>query len=150
MGKKDKASAAEAPDVEKPLPSPIPIPARPGTSGTEYVQPLLQPFSLPAPEVPNLSPLDFLHKFSILSFRTFQTLNINRSSHLFRLKLRADRRAASSAFQRAQRAEAAYRAKRQATAAKTNLQSSRAHFKASFTSFKLGCQFLWGGIGALS
>jgi hypothetical protein len=55
-----------------------------------------------------------------------------------RLGLRANRRAASNAFQRAQKAEQAYRAKRQATNARNNAQEARAHFKESRVQFVAG------------
>lgn len=45
------------------------------------------------------------------------------------LGLRADRENASSALERAQRAEAAYRAKRRATYARRDYQAAKEHFK---------------------
>ncbi|TVY57396.1 hypothetical protein LCER1_G000823 [Lachnellula cervina] len=54
------------------------------------------------------------------------------------LGLRANRRAASTAFQRAQKAEQAYRAKRQATNARDAGRDAKAHFRES------GVQFLAG------
>lgn len=54
------------------------------------------------------------------------------------LGLRANREKASSAFQRAQRAEQAYRAKRRATYAKNDIKAAKEHFKNSWVIFKAG------------
>lgn len=59
------------------------------------------------------------------------------------LGLRADREKASSAFQRAQRAEQQYRAKRRATYAKNDIKTAKEHFKNSWTSFKAGMVYSW-------
>jgi len=59
------------------------------------------------------------------------------------LGLRANREKASSAFQRAQRAEQQYRAKRRATYAKNDIKTAREHFKNSWVSFKAGMVYSW-------
>jgi hypothetical protein len=59
------------------------------------------------------------------------------------LGLRANREKASSAFQRAQRAEQQYRAKRRATYAKNDIETAKEHFKNSWVSFKAGMVYSW-------
>jgi Tfp pilus assembly protein PilE len=59
------------------------------------------------------------------------------------LGLRANREKASSAFQRAQRAEQQYRAKRRATYAKNDIEKAKEHFKNSWVSFKAGTVYSW-------
>jgi hypothetical protein len=54
------------------------------------------------------------------------------------LGLRANREKASTAFQRAQRAEQVYRAKRKATGARKDASSAKEHFKEGFKHLKLG------------
>ena len=54
------------------------------------------------------------------------------------LGLRANREKASSAFERAQRAEASYRAKRRATYARKDYQAAKEHFKNAGKSFTQG------------
>jgi len=54
------------------------------------------------------------------------------------LNLRANREKASTAFQRAQRAEQAYRARRQATNARKDAQAAKEHFSEGFKQLKLG------------
>lgn len=54
------------------------------------------------------------------------------------LGLRANREKASSAYQRAQRAEAAYRAKRRATYARKDYEAAKEHFKNAAKNLKEG------------
>lgn len=54
------------------------------------------------------------------------------------LGLRANREKASTALERAQRAEAAYRAKRRATYARKDYQAAKEHFKNAGKSIKAG------------
>ena len=54
------------------------------------------------------------------------------------LNLRANRQKASAQFQRAARAEQAYRARRQATNARKDVQAAKAYFRESATQLKLG------------
>lgn len=52
--------------------------------------------------------------------------------------LRGEKEKAKSALERAQRAEASYRAKRRATYARKDYQAAKGHFKNARTSFKTG------------
>jgi len=54
------------------------------------------------------------------------------------LNLRANREKASTAFQRAQRAEQAYRARRQAANARRDVQAAKEHFSEGSKQLKLG------------
>ena len=54
------------------------------------------------------------------------------------LNLRANRQKASAQFQRAARAEQAYRARRQATNARKDVQAAKAYFRESANQLKLG------------
>lgn len=62
--------------------------------------------------------------------------------------LRTERQKASSAYTRAQRAEQAYRAKKQASTARTNMSAAKVHYSASWKSLKLGTRFLFSAVGA--
>ncbi|KUJ18128.1 uncharacterized protein LY89DRAFT_717732 [Mollisia scopiformis] len=64
------------------------------------------------------------------------------------LGLRANREKASSAYERAQRAEAAYRAKRRATYARKDYQAAKEHFKNAGKSFKEGSKCAWLAVKA--
>jgi hypothetical protein len=64
------------------------------------------------------------------------------------LGLRANREKASSAFQRAQRAEQAYRAKRRAQYARKDIQAAKEHLKNAGVSFKAGLVCGWQAVRA--
>ncbi|CZR53249.1 uncharacterized protein PAC_03127 [Phialocephala subalpina] len=64
------------------------------------------------------------------------------------LGLRANREKASSAYQRAQRAEAAYRAKRRATYARKDYEAAKEHFKNAGKNLKEGSKHAWLAIKA--
>jgi hypothetical protein len=107
-----------APLLEKPLPTPGAA-KRPGTSGTEYVHSFSKSATI------TLFPSLFLSTFPLT---------------VHRLNLRANRRAASTAYTRAQRAEATYRAKRQATSGRADIAAAKTHFKESRVQFVAGCK----------
>jgi len=65
------------------------------------------------------------------------------------LILRSDCQKASTAFERAQRAEQKYRAHRQATNARKDIEELRAHFKSSKDHFKKGVALTWSAIKAI-
>lgn len=60
-----------------------------------------------------------------------------------------NRRQASEQFIKAQRAEKAYRAKKHATLARHNYNETKAHFKESFSHFRLGAKGLFSVIKAI-
>ncbi|CAJ2512876.1 Uu.00g009950.m01.CDS01 [Anthostomella pinea] len=60
-----------------------------------------------------------------------------------------NRRQASEQFQKAQKAERAYRAKKHASAARTNYTETKAHFAAAATHLRLGVKGLLGVMRAL-
>ena len=59
------------------------------------------------------------------------------------LGLRANRQKASTAYERAQRAEQAYRAQRRATYAKNDLNTAKEHYSTAWTSFKAATLYSW-------
>jgi hypothetical protein len=63
--------------------------------------------------------------------------------------LRWNRKQASNAFQRAQRAEQAYLARKRATAARDGLVECREHFKESRKHFAAGTMLFWRWMTAL-
>ena len=63
--------------------------------------------------------------------------------------LRTERQKASSAYARAQRAEQAYRAKKQAGNARTHYTAAKLHYKAAYKSLKIGTRFFGSAVVAL-
>ncbi|KAK8051270.1 hypothetical protein PG993_002655 [Apiospora rasikravindrae] len=60
-----------------------------------------------------------------------------------------NRRQASEQFQKAARAEKAYRAKKHATAARANYNETKAHFKEARTHFAQGCKGVFSVVRAI-
>ncbi|KAK6827874.1 hypothetical protein PG990_009514 [Apiospora arundinis] len=60
-----------------------------------------------------------------------------------------NRRQASEQFQKAQRAEKAYRAKKHATAARENYNETKAHFAEARTHFAQGCKGIFAVVRAV-